>query len=93
MSTKKKVPNYFRCDYELADATALQALERGDATEAQQQRALAWIINNAAATYEVAWEPDNERTSSFESGRRYVGIEIIKMLKLNTNILAKEKKA
>jgi len=86
----KKIPSYFRCDYELADATALQALERGDATEVQQQRALAWIIHNAAATYEVAWEPENERASSFESGRRYVGIEIIKMLKLNTNALRRK---
>ena len=88
----KKVPNYFRCDYELADATALQALEAGTANEHQQQRALAWIINNAACTYEVAWEPENERASSFESGRRFVGLEIIKMLKLNTRVLTKENK-
>ena len=77
----KRAPNHFRCEYELADITALQALERGEADEAQQQRALKWIVNNAAATYEVAWNPDNERASSFESGRRYVGLEIIKMLK------------
>ena len=86
----KKIPGWFRCDYELADATALQALEAGTANDEQQKRALTWIIHNAAAAYEVAWEPDNERASSFEAGRRYVGIEIIKMLKINTNALRRK---
>ena len=86
----KKTPNCFRCEYELADITALQALERGEADAEQQQRALKWIVNNAAATYEVAWEQDNERASSFESGRRFVGIEIIKMLKLNIKALRRK---
>jgi hypothetical protein len=76
-------PYCFRCEWDTPDAAALQALERGDASEEQQQRALKWIVNNAAGTYELAWEPDNERASSFESGRRYVGLEIVKLLKLN----------
>lgn len=95
MSTKPKkraTPIYFRCDYDLADATSLQALERGEANPDQQKRALAWIINNAAATYEVAWEPDNERASSFESGRRFVGLEIVKLVKLNLAALRSDQK-
>lgn len=92
--TKKKVtkkaivpsaPYCFKCDWELVDVTSLQALEKGEANEDQQKRALAWIINQASATYQVAWEPDNERASSFESGRRYVGLKIIEMLKLNAS--------
>lgn len=81
--TVQSAPYCFRADWELADANALQALEKGEADEVQQKRALAWIINNAAATYQVAWEPDNERASSFESGRRFVGIKIVELLKLN----------
>lgn len=83
MTTKKQAPYCFRCEWELADVTAIQALEKGEANEDQQKRALAWIINQAAATYQVAWEPENERASSFESGRRYVGLKLVEMLKLN----------
>jgi hypothetical protein len=86
MTKKKKVesaPYCFKSDWELADANALQALEKGEADEHQQKRALSWIIENAAATYQIAWEPDNERASSFESGRRFVGLKIVGLLKLN----------
>lgn len=83
----KIAPIWFRCDYDIADASALQALQAGTATAQQQQRALGWIVNTAAATYETAWEPDNERATSFEAGRRYVGLQIVKLLKINTNIL------
>jgi hypothetical protein len=87
----KIVPVWFRCDYDVADAAAIQALQAGEATEQQQQRALAWIVNTAAATYEVAWDPDNERATSFEAGRRFVGLQIVKLLKINTAILRRDK--
>ena len=85
--SKKPVPQCFRCDYDIADAAAIQALQAGTATEQQQQRALAWIVNTAAGTYEVAFDPENERTSAFELGRRYVGLQIVKLVKLNLSIL------
>ena len=81
--TVESAPYCFKADWQLPDANALQALEKGEADEMQQKRALAWIINVAAGTYQVAWEPDNERASSFESGRRFVGLKIVELLKLN----------
>lgn len=89
---KKHVPLCFKYDYELADATALQALERGEADPEQQKRALAWIVNNAAMTYQDAWEPDNERASSFEAGRRFVGLRIVTLVKLNLAALRRNTK-
>jgi hypothetical protein len=86
----KKAPYYFRSEWELADATAIQALERGEADEDQQKRALKWIIENAAATYQLAWEPDNDRASSFEAGRRFVGLKIVELLKINTAKLRRD---
>ena len=86
---KKKAPvsapYCFRCPWEKPDVSAMQALERGEASPEQQKRALDWIINNASGTYELAWEVDNERASSFEAGRRFVGIEVVKLLKINLN--------
>lgn len=88
-----RIPLCFKADWDDADAAALQALERGEATDAQQKRALAWIIEQGAATYQVAWEPDSERASSFEAGRRFVGLEIVKLLKLNLQSIRSKRNA
>lgn len=76
--------------YELVDASAMQALQRGDANPAQQKRALDWIIGQAARTYDMSYFSESDRDSAFAEGRRFVGNQIIKMLKLNTMKLSKK---
>ena len=75
--------------YELADASAIQAMQRGDATPEQQQRALRWIIENACGTYDMSYHPGEEgkRDTDFAEGKRFVGSQIVKMLKLNLSLL------
>ncbi|TXJ25387.1 MAG: hypothetical protein E6Q24_14745 [Chitinophagaceae bacterium] len=70
-----------------ADVAALKALEFGEASPEQQKRALAWIINNASATYEMSYRPTSDRDTSFAEGRRFVGLQIVKMLKLNLSTM------
>lgn len=74
--------------YELADAGAIQALLRGEADAGQQKRALEWIINAAAGTYEVSYVPDSDQTI-FAEGRRFVGLQIVKLMKLNLNTMSR----
>jgi hypothetical protein len=71
--------------WELADAGALQAMARGEADAAAQQRALKWIVEAACGTYDLSFRPapDGERATSFAEGRRFVGLEIVKLTKLN----------
>lgn len=68
--------------WDLPDASAMQALARGDATPEQQKRALDWIIQKACGTYDLDYRPD-AREHAFVSGRRFVGLEIVKLLKVN----------
>lgn len=66
------------------DAAALQALARGSATADQQKRALAWIIEKAAATYDFPFRPgagEGDRDSCIAMGRMYVGQQVVKLLK------------
>lgn len=69
---------------------ALQALQRGDATGDQMQRALKWIVG-CAGTYDLSFRPgqDGERESSFAEGKRFVGLQIVKLLKINLSQLRK----
>src|SRR5258707_423599 len=76
--------------WELADAGAMQALSRGEASSDQQKRALDWIINAACATYDMWFEPGGEeggRATDFGEGRRMVGGEIINLIKVNLSKL------
>lgn len=88
----KAPPAYLPAPWTDADVAALQALQRGDATAEQQQRALRWVVDVAAATYDMAYRPggqDGERETCFAEGRRFVGNQIVKLLRLNLNQLRK----
>ena len=76
--------------WEKPDAHAIQALERGEASPEEQQRAFKWIIYEACQFYEVEMNPESERLSAIFAGRRFVGSQIIKLLKINLSKL-KEK--
>lgn len=76
--------------YEAADATAIQQLERGEAGTEMQKRALAWIINEVCKTYDLSYRPGDTHDTSFAEGKRFVGLEIIKMLKLDPSKLRRE---
>lgn len=85
-----KPPAYFAAPYELADASALQALAAGEADSEQQKRALDWIIHVACGTYQPTFHPGEPDASAFAEGRRFAGLQIVKNLKINTSVLKKE---
>lgn len=72
--------------WELADASAIQALVDGRAEPHQQQRAIQWIVNHAAGTYEFQYYP-TDRDTSFALGRAFVGQQIVKLMRVNLSTL------
>lgn len=74
-------------DWEDADAYAMQALERGEATPEQQKRALTWIVNNACDTYGFPMNPESDRLSAVWLGRVFVGKQIVKLIKINMSLV------
>jgi hypothetical protein len=73
-------------DFELADIVALKAVEGGIATPDQQTRAMSWILRKAAAVGDMSYRPDPSATA-FHEGRRFVGLQIVTLLKLDHNKL------
>jgi hypothetical protein len=65
---------------------AIKALAAGNANESQQQKALKWIIEILCGTYDLSYRPggDGERDTAFAEGKRFVGAQIVKQLKLTT---------
>ncbi len=62
------------------DIYALRALQLGTATDVQQRRALDWIINSAARTYDLPYSPTNPHDTAFACGMQHVGKQIVKLL-------------
>lgn len=88
-----KESRLFKVSYDVKHAAAMQALYRGNATEHQQKLVLEWIVQNACGTYDVSYISDDVagRDSAFCEGRRFVGLQIVKLLNLNTHTLIKGK--
>lgn len=84
--TKRAVGPHMPADYTLADITALQALSNGTADEVQQKRALDWMIQQAAGTYDFHYYP-TDRETAFALGRSFVGQQIVKLLKIDPTLL------
>lgn len=88
--TAKKAPAQLQPpDYEPADAYAFQALARGDASPELQKRALRWLIEKAAASYDLSFSHENHSLTDFAEGRRFVGLQVIKLLQIDTNKLSR----
>jgi hypothetical protein len=86
----KQAPAYIAPPpYGPLEAAAMQALQRGDATPHQQQAALRWIIEQAAGAYNLSYAPESDRATAFAEGRRFVGLQAIKLLKLDVEKLKK----
>ena len=76
--------------FEPADAAAIQALSKGTASSEQQKRALHWIVNMGAGTYDFAYRPgagDGERDTCIALGRQFVGQQIVKLLNLKIGMI------
>lgn len=84
MAEKKPVDlgPYQPAAYQKADVAAIQGLLRGDASPEQQVRAIMWIINSAAVTYDMSARPSDPYGTYFAEGRRAVGNQIVKLTKL-----------
>lgn len=79
--------------FTLADAKSLQALAQGIADEDQQKRALRWVVNNAGIINRSTYQPgglDGERDSIFAQGRRFVGIQVMRLITTNLEELKKD---
>lgn len=73
---------------EAADATALQALVRGDCPPHLQQRAINFIIYKVCGTYQPTFRPggpEASREQDFALGKQFVGQQLVGLLKVKTN--------
>ena len=78
--------------YVKADAAALQAMRRGEATPDQQLRALEYIVETICDRNGMSFRPGPEgaRDTDFAEGRRFVGNQIVKLTNMPLNKIEEE---
>ena len=69
-------------DWANADAAAIQALYKGNATKDQQKRALDFILYRICEVDEFEYRT-NDREHVFCSGKRSCGLQIKKLISVN----------
>lgn len=82
----------FYVDAEIEVVGALQSLLAGTAQPHQQKLALEWIIEKASGAYSLSHR-DTPHESAFNEGRRFVGLEIVKYLKVKFDVYERARKA
>ena len=81
-------PQYGKEDIRAIQAIATYAAGGETAPSAQDcQRALDWIVNVAAATYDEPFRPGQSDAVNYMLGRRSVGLAIVKLMKLKPEMI------
>lgn len=76
-----------------ADVIALKAVAAGEATPEQQKRAIEAIILQVACADELSFCPDHRggaRETDFAEGKRFVGFQLRKLIRVPLHILTGE---
>jgi len=86
-ATKKAKASWpwFPVEFEDADVFALQALEAGVANEGQQKRAMTFVREKLCEENRLEFWPggeDGRRASDFAGGKRFVALQIRRLLRL-----------
>ncbi len=81
MPSPKASAPWMPVKYVKADAAALQAMKRGEATPDQQVRAMEFIVGKISDRNGMSFRPgpDGARETDFAEGKRFVGNQIVKL--------------
>lgn len=94
MSTPKPPPwtPWVPPTYTKNEVLALQALATGTANEDQQKIALNYIVEKLARTYDLSYcpGPEGDRETAMAEGRRFVGLQLITLLKINVGVVFRD---
>ena len=90
LADSQTIMAFLAARYDEADVMAIKALAEGNAGPSQQKRALEWIIHKAARTFDEPFIPGHADVTANMTGRRSVGLQIIKLVNVPVSILLKQ---
>jgi hypothetical protein len=79
--------------FDLAEAAAIQALFRGDATADQQKTAIDYVVSEVCALKYWPCDPLNPTNTNIALGKHAVGHFIVMLKNLNLTLLKRDQNA
>lgn len=73
---------FYPAAYTEFDIASIKALFDGKASEQQQKNAVHWILFEACKIGDLCYRPDSARDTDFAEGKRFVGLQIVKLTKI-----------
>ena len=74
---------------DITDSYAIQAVMRGEANELQQKKAIKCLIEEICGTYSMTFDPNSDRETSFNEGRRHVGRVLVGIANISLGTVKK----
>lgn len=69
---------------------ALKAMNKGEASAAQQKLVLAELMT-ITGYYDLSYRPDSDRDTAFAEGKRFVGAQLVKLINLTPDVIETSK--
>lgn len=79
--------------YEIHHVVAIQAVAQGTANAEQQQAVMKYIVDNLCGYYDLSFRPggdEGRRDTDFAEGKRFVGSQLVKLMKLDVSMLRRK---
>lgn len=73
--------------YTKEEVYALRNIAQGNATPEQQKEFMEWLLQHVCRTYDLSYRPESDRETVFAEGRRFVGLELVGLLRTPANKL------
>lgn len=70
-------------------AYAIRGVNAGTADASQQALAVRWIVHEVTKAYDMSYRPESARDSDFAEGKRYVGNELIRVINMTNEAVAR----
>ena len=86
--TKPTYKPWLPAKYDETDAYAIKAVAHGTASADQQKRAIKWIVEDCAHTYDEQYFEESPGNTAYALGSRHVGMQIVKMINLPAVVFA-----
>ena len=74
------------------DTYAIQALFKGEASPEQQVRAMKCVIHEICGAYNMTFDPESQRWSDFNEGKRHVGRTLVNISTINVGVIKQNAK-
>jgi hypothetical protein len=90
MAKRQWVPPWFPVTPGVADAAAIQAITRGEATPDQQTRAMEFIVRVICDATTMSYSPESHSDTDFAEGKRFVSLQIVRICSMSLSQLRKD---